>query len=230
MTNWVVPVRKGENEELRYAIRTWVRNGGLGKKDRLIVVGHLPQWLVGVEHLPGNLQYDAARNVYDNVRIACEAVEGEVVMMNDDFFLIRPVDVRAVRYRGTLDDHLALTNPNTGWGKSLLATKRYLASAGITDPLSYDLHRPLLVETKRMAEVLEDARDEHPLFPPQWRTLYGNMYDIGGTQALDGKVSTKNGVCKAHDVLSTTDEMWAVHPAAASVRRTFTKPSPYERD
>lgn len=229
MTQWIVPVRAGENEELRYAIRTWVANGGLKRRDQLFVVGDLPEWIKGVEYIPGNRMYDAPRNVYDNIRLACDEVPGEAIVVNDDFFFLRRLDPRRIGARGTLADHISITNQNTPWGKSLRSTMKFLQrQAGIQEPLSYELHRPLLIDTHGMAKSLRIAERVTPTNPPQWRTLYGNLYSIEAEIMPDGKVYREGDEC-ASDVLSTTDRSWEMNALAKKIPQMFTRKSRFEK-
>lgn len=228
MTDWLVPVRAGENEELRYAIRTWVANGGLKATDTLFVVGDMPDWLTGVEFIKGNKAYDAARNVYGNIRLACEFLTGEVIVVNDDFFFTKRVDVRKVGYRSTLTEHIAKVSQHSPWGKSLRSTDKFLRHHGFTEPLSYELHRPIAVNAQHMAKTLRIAEKVTPTNPPQWRTLYGNLYGIAATQMPDGKLFRADDP-PLSSVLSTTDHSWSVNTEALKIVDKFTKKSRYEK-
>lgn len=231
--DWVVPVRPGDdNDELRYAIRTWQANGGLDpERDQLWVVGHCPTWLRASHYIPGNYLSSGASNVYENVLRACIApgIPERVVIANDDFFLMEPVDVQAHAYRGTLAAHIgSLRARHSWWHRSLRVTHDYLQGRGVANPRSYELHRPLVVEAGAMAKVLWDANAVNPGNPPQWRTLYGNLHGIGGTRQPDGKIYSGITTEPNTPCWSTHDTSWRTSALAARVRDTFPAPSAWE--
>src|SRR5690606_9190627 len=97
-------VKDGErNEELRYSLRSLANFD----HDRVVIVGGKPSWVTGVDFFRGNRFPGKWGNVYDNLRIACEHVDGEFVVMNDDIFITRPTTLLPSLHRGSLTDHLA---------------------------------------------------------------------------------------------------------------------------
>lgn len=225
-------VRAGEtNEELRYSLRTVQANT---LEDHIVIVGHAPSWLRDVEVVKGNrFKHDKARNVYDNIRIACSAVtEEQIILMNDDFHILRPLGHMPMYHRGSLRTHIAsLSATNTWWRRSLRATELWLEAAGYVNPLSYELHRPFPVDRQQMAKVLKKAQDYQQANPPQWRTLYGNYFEAGGIQVNDEKVY-KTRVRDPFPVdapfLSTTDYSFVRSAAGAELRKRFPDPSKWE--
>lgn len=227
----VYPVRPGvKNEELRYSLRSVEANLPV---ESVTIVGYCPPWLKPDLFIAGNKHVDKQRNVFGNVRLACEhdGVPDEFVSMNDDFFVLAPVTEIPVVYRGRLADHLELIHRHGWWWKSMEATMRYLLEQGIEDPLSYDLHRPLPTVKRDMAKVLAEAADYQPRNPPQWRTLYGNLAGIGGTQdADDVKVYSAKVEHRARGpFVSTTDSGFATTETGARIRAAYTTPSRWER-
>jgi hypothetical protein len=236
--DWLVPVRppngeRFDNPELRTAIRSWVTNGGLGPDDTLWVIGHKPRWLTGdVRHLPGNRFKSKPLNVWDNLRRAIEHPEmpEQVIAANDDFVIVEPADPAEIAYRGMLADHIdMLTNRTSWWIKSLRATLDYLRGVGINEPLSYELHRPLLVDTARMEQALREASWHSVDNPPQWRTVYGNRWQIGGTQQPDGKIYPSTAEKPATPFWSTTDSSFKSSKLARWAVEMFPTPSRFER-
>lgn len=183
----IYPVKPGDdNEPLRYSLRSLTNL----PHDRVWIVGHKPTWVHGVEFIPGNHSgYHA--NVYNNIRLACEHpdVADEIIVMNDDFVVTEPVERVQVFYRGTLDDHLNIPRVKRGgwWKDSLTTTLICLQAHGIENPISYELHVPLPVDKAAMAQTLQQFQHVTPDNPPQWRTLVGNMHDLGGKQRQDVK-------------------------------------------
>lgn len=210
MTDWLVPVREGDdNPELRYALRSWVTNCGMGDGDRLVIVGYCPSWLTPDLFIPGNAHRTGPVNVYENIRNACASglLGDRIIVANDDMFAVEPTDPATVYYRRPLIEHVRLLpSQATWWGSSLRLTLAYLRKHGVEVPLSYELHRPLPVDTVDMARILAAAWDGHG-YPIQWRSAYGNLHGIGGERADDIKFLGRRGAFRG-PWASTTDGAW----------------------
>jgi len=214
--------RPGEfNDELRYSLRTLEENV---PHARVWVVGYLPRWLKGVEFVQGNLAGDKWRNVPDNLRLACEAIDADrLLIMNDDFFVTGPVRSIPFLHRGPLAEHLARVKPGP-WRKSLRQTKKALEERGIEDPLSYELHVPVVMDRSLLLETARDTLAWTTDIPPQWRTMYGNAHRPPSRPAKDGKSRhLTEGL-----FLSSDDSWWRDGAAGTWVRSQFTRPSRYE--
>lgn len=223
----ICPVRPGDqNEFLRLAIRSWEANLTF---DRIWIVGHKPNWLTGVEHIPGNPTNNGHHNVYANMLLASqhEDVSDTYLAVNDDFFVTAPATPQ-VFYRCTLDEHLNIPRVKRGswWKDSLVTAQTCLQAHGIAAPLSYELHVPLPVEKAAMAETLQLFQHVTPANPPQWRSLYGNMHNIGGQQRDDvkayqaGKLNQPYHSTEPRSFPAYRDQLAAMFPA----------PSRYELD
>ncbi len=226
----VYPVRPGDiNEELRFSLRSLAAN--YPEHGKVWVVGHVPPWLTGVGHIPGNASANPRENVYNNILAACRhpEVSDRFIVMNDDFFLTEPMATIPVAYRGTLADHLHLprlrVNPQSWWRQSLLTTQVCLQAVGYPEPLSYELHVPFPVVKHRMRDTLAHFAHITPANPPQWRTLYGNLHVDDPVQMPDSKVFRNAPIRTPFH--STTDLSWRHFKAAFTAM--FPEPSPYER-
>lgn len=223
-------VRPGDtNEELRFAMRSWQRNLDV---ESLTIVGHCPRWVDPDHFVRGNRYTSKQRNVFDNVRLAAmhDQAPAEQVVMNDDFFVMRPGPIE-MTYRGKLIEHIDSIG-GSWWQQSLILTYKWLEERGHADPLSYELHRPFPINSARMAEVLTEARDCSRSNPPQWRTLYGNRWQVGGTQDEDAKANHRGERplrMTTRHYLSTTDLAFQRTPVGEYVRACFPEPSRWER-
>lgn len=222
----VCPVRPGDqNESLRLAIRSWQANLTF---DRIWIVGYKPNWLTGVEHIPGNPTNNGHHNVYANMLIASqhEDVSSTYLAVNDDFFVTAPT-VPEVFHRCTLDEHLNIPRVKRGgwWKDSLETTRVCLQAHGIAEPLSYELHVPLPVDKAAMAQTLEQFQHVTPDNPPQWRTLYGAMNHIGGKQRTD--VKAYHGGTIGQPYHSTTPRSFPTY--ADALQGMFPEPSRHEQ-
>ena len=82
--------RDGDNEELRYSIRSAVKNL---PHDNLWVVGGKPDWYSGPYiEVPQDKAY--YRNARTNIRtiIKSNKISNTFILMNDDFFIMNKVD------------------------------------------------------------------------------------------------------------------------------------------
>ncbi len=193
MIDLICPCREGDqNPELRYASRTWVKNLTF---DRLVIVGYCPSWLEPDLFIPGNDGPTPQSNVYGNVLKACETpgISEVAIVVNDDFFVLDQVGTPEIWYRSTLQEHLSTPRLQRSmrtaswWAMSLHSTLVALQTVGVENPLSYELHVPLVVDTARMAEILHYFENVTPHNPIQWRSAYGNVCGIGGEKHADGK-------------------------------------------
>jgi hypothetical protein len=223
------PVRPGDdNEELRFSLRSLEANYPHGK---VWMVGHRPSWVRNVNHIPGNGAHYRQANLYNNIITACAHTDipDRFVIFNDDFFLTAPITDIPPLHRGPLIEHMrnprVVGNPNF-WSRSLQATLTALEATGLPDPLSYELHLPMVVNKPAMAYVLKRFKHVQPDNPPQWRTLYGNMCGIGGSLYEDCKRVRSSVVCTPFH--STDDGSWRRY-YSKRFAELFPNPSSYEQ-
>jgi hypothetical protein len=98
-------VRRGDaNPELRYSLRS-LSNLPHG---RVLIVGHKPAWVTGVEHISGNRRHSIEANAVDNLRLACSGLDADrFVVMNDDFYIMSPLDSVPALHEGHLDERIS---------------------------------------------------------------------------------------------------------------------------
>lgn len=176
--------RDGENEELRYSIRSAVKNL---PHDKIWVVGGKPDWYTGnyIEVNQTRSKYVNARN---NLKAVCseEGISDSFVLMNDDFYIINKVRSVPYMYSGTLDDKIenreGIFNGNS-YTTLLKQTLGYLSRKKKSLILDYELHVPMVMEKKKLEKILK--------LSGLWRSIYGNIFDVGGIKIRDVKVYTK---------------------------------------
>ena len=108
--------------------------------------------------------------------------------MNDDFYIIKNIDSIVNYHGGSLLEKINLyqkINSNTNYTRKLSATYKKIKSLGFENILDYELHVPMIMEKEKLAEVLK--YEEQFL----WRSVYGNMFNVGGKEMQDVKVYTK---------------------------------------
>jgi hypothetical protein len=170
-----------------------------------------------------------------HVKAACEMddLADRVVLMNDDFFILKPVDRIPAMHRGPVESAHPAQKAGGGspWRKGIMEAARILRSWGIEEPLSYELHVPMEIERRTMVDVLDRALRQTNSMDIQQRTLYGNAAAIGGTrQTTDLKIGGNGSRKWAEGALfvSTTNKSFHRGQIGQKIRQRFGQPSPYE--
>lgn len=230
--------RDGPNEELRYSIRSVVRHM---PHNNILVVGGKPDWYKGpfipVETFHGvkksTNKYDRAKN---NIRHILDSakVSDEFVFMNDDFYIMKPLDRLQAYHNGRFEDKLKTFKQyaaDSSYTLMLQRTKNTLTHLGIEHPLDYTLHIPMLYNKNKLAETLE--------YTGSVRTIYGNVHKIGGRFMEDVKVhpvrthewAPEPFDYKNKDIifLSTSDSVFS-EVKRNLLGKLFSKPSRFESD
>lgn len=220
----VYVVRPGEvNEELRYSIRS-LSNLPHGK---VWIAGYCPRWLKDVGAIPVQTRPGGHQSAKANIRAACEhpEVSEEFVYMNDDFFVMQPMDAIPAMHLGPLSQAIANAGMSRGYTRAMKDTLAVLLERGIDEPLMYDMHAPMLVTKSGMLEALD-------LCAPKMheRTVFGNLQSVGGTLARNHKVHRGDRGWQGWPFLSTNDSSFRSMPAGDLIRSRFSTPSPYETD
>lgn len=175
------------NEELRYSLRSVAKN--MPHKRVWIFGGH-PKGIIPDVHIKvdqkGKTKWDRVRGMF---KMACENKEltDDFIMFNDDFFVMQPTDHLGISYRCSLEKHIQILEANynnkpSEYTRLLRSSLAELRALGI-EPLSYELHTPFIFNKHDLLKMIE----EHP----DWRstrTMYGNLYNIGGEKTKDVKI------------------------------------------
>jgi hypothetical protein len=189
--NFVYICKDGENEELRYSIRSVVKNI---KDPKIWVVGGKPDWYVG-NHIPVLQNQHKYQNALNNLRAACasEEIPENFILMNDDFYITKKINEIKIYNNGLLEDQINQYH-NVGVRSTYLnrlgKTYSYLQRRDIPNPISYELHVPMPMEKSKLITILEEQ------YSTLWRSKYGNLFNIGGETVKDVKVH-KSGVMRS---------------------------------
>lgn len=229
--DWVIPVRvAARSEELRYMLRSLAEH--VPQHGRVWLVGHRPAWARAVEHIPTVQDGTKYQNTTRAVRAACEneQVSDPFVLANDDMFTMRRCREIPVLHRGPIREVEAYyaRRGSGAYLRGMRETRELLEQLGVVEPLSYELHVPLVVGKAAMLAALDAGRG---LDVVHKRSLYGNLAGVGGVQATDIKIIHGNSfpapVGPAAGFLSTMPASWA-GAAGRLIRARFGRPSPYE--
>jgi hypothetical protein len=181
--NFVYICRDGENEELRYSIRSIVNNCNI---DSIWVVGGKPDWYAG-NYIGVTQKYSKYKNAFNNFKTICNASEipDDFVLMNDDFFIINSVDKITSYYNGTLEEKINAYETVLGrssYVNRLKITQDKLIQMGFDNPLNYEIHVPMAMSKKNFNDVLGM---NHNLL---YRSVYGNKFSSNSIEMKDVKV------------------------------------------
>jgi hypothetical protein len=218
--------REGDNEELRYSIRSAVKNL---PHDNLWVVGGKPDWYKG-PYIPTVQDKAYFINAKNNIRkiLHSDKISDSFILMNDDFFVMNKVNSLPYMYSGLLLDKISLReNYSQGdlYTRMLLKTYSELYQRSkIKQPLDYELHVPMIFEKEKLSSVIGSQG--------LWRSMYGNIHKVGGEEFKDVKIYNKDHVLSNNFVdinssyLSTEDKAFQDHKEWFNEK--FSKPSKFE--
>lgn len=226
----VKPAR--ENEELRYAIRSWAENV---PHRNIVLAGYKPQWLRGVKHVHTKQRATKWQNSTNNLIQACHQkwISDDFILMNDDFFAMRQLGEIPTYHRGSIDHHArqcAKIAPRARYIKGMRLTKRLLERWKIPNLVSYELHVPMVINKRKFIDVIRKQRAAMNIEVVHKRTLYGNYYSVGGNQIEDVKiVDLGHHDFESYDYfISTLDISFHAGEVGRFLRRKFSTKSRYE--
>jgi hypothetical protein len=210
--DFVYICRSGENEELRYSIRSVLNSF---PEARIWVVGGKPDWYLGnyIEIAQDKHKY---ANAFNNLIAICESKEisESFVLMNDDFFILKRFDLNDIFHGGLLSNKIKIHRkgmPDSRYGRKLVETRDVLKSNNLYDSLDYELHVPMVLEKNKLGIIVK----KYPEL--LWRSMYGNLYKLGGKEIRDVKVysdprrSEKSMIVDKDSVfVSTQDESFNI--------------------
>lgn len=178
--DYVYICRSGENEELRYSLRSVYKNAPDG---RVWLVGGKPGWYSGdfIPVRPTSHKYNNARNNLQAI-VTSSDISDDFVLMNDDFFVTKPIDSIQTYHGGLLSDKIKKYRSQPGassYTNMLMATYRTLRRRGVDAPLDYELHVPMPMTKAGLSVALKTN--------VLWRSAYGNLHSVGGLQTVDVK-------------------------------------------
>ena len=217
--DFVYLCRDGENEELRYSIRSVVNNFD----DAVIwVVGGKPDWYSG-NFIEVPQDSDKFKNQINNLKAAIsnKTILNDFVLMNDDFFILFPEDSYQY-YSGLLEDKITnhmYVNGNSSYAISLITAMKVLKKRGISQPLNYDIHTPMTLNKALLAQVID--------LSTSFRSVYGNLFIKDGIEIDDVKIyKREKDINFDTNFISTEDNSFNL--IKDKLEEIFPSPSIYE--
>lgn len=219
--------RPGQNEELRYSIRSVTV---FYPNAKIWVVGGKPDWYAG-----NYIEVPQNSNSFKNVRnslaaiIDVDEIPDDVIIMNDDFFFLKRVTKIPFYVSGTLTDKIANYDDNgisPSYVARLIDLKRHCKRFK-EEPLDFELHVPIQINKKLLSRVVRDN--------VMWRSNYGNRFAKETKTIRDVKVYPKSQynfnsydyLSFKHPFISTQDDSFE-KVKEELLEKMFPAPSQYE--
>jgi hypothetical protein len=228
--DFVYICRDGENEELRYSIRSVLLSFPEAK---VWVVGGKPKWYSG-NHVFLEQDNNKYVNAVNNLKAVCNTpdISDNFILMNDDFFIIKKIETIEQFYNGLLSEKIDKFIKITGssmYIKKLITTNNKLNKLGFTKPLDYELHVPMPMHKAGLLYIL----NEYP--ECLWRSMYGNLFNVGGSQMEDVKVyknkrhAARSAQITKNSIYLSTEDTGLTIMVDNIFKELLTNPSPYEQ-
>ena len=217
----VVYVVGSDSDELRYSLRSLAN-----LPHRMVyIAGFIPDWVQKVQEVPVPQTAGPQQNSNTNLLRACLApnLTDNFIFMNDDFFIMKPVERVENYHQGPLRQRIEqyVKNKNMTQAYSLIKTEEELERLGIKDPMSFELHTPMVMNKHKLLEAFNIAQCEMLALRP--RTFYANYANITAKENHDVK-----GIAGEEEIYLSTSDDFDTHPAGELIRNRFPAPSPYE--
>lgn len=221
----VLPCRPGPNEELRYALRS-LQN--LPHRN-VWIIGGMPDWVRGVRFF----EYPRATTGYETVeqhmRTACNhpEISDPFILMNDDFYIMKLIKSVPTLNRGTVREVLAEHERQgitvSTYVTGMQGTLARLEQQGYQNPLSFELHMPMLIPKKAMLDAIEMCVG---IPRGHLRTAVGAIAGMRGKKARDVKVYGDDDPIPSGRFLSSNDHTF--EHLLPTLQAVFPQPGPYE--
>ena len=230
----VYVVRPGDdNEELRYSLRSLAN---LPHRD-VWLAGHRPPWVRNVGSVETQPRPEKWANINQSLLAACqcEHISQRVIVFNDDIFVTRRIEEFPTFHLGPLAQHIERLDSrrkaaSNSYHRGLLETRQQLHEWGITDPLSYEAHVPMIWDRDELARLIETSTRR----PFLYATAYPASSGPVGEQGINVKVAKHDRdtldakLAAGLPFISSDDESFTHGAIGDYIRGMFPTPGPYE--
>lgn len=161
------------DNELRISIRSMVKNTPVKK---IIIVGHKPDFLTNVIHIPFKDGPRKAFNIHQKTLAACGEAE-EFVQAADDHFVLKPTEFKEYYHGGPIREK----KYHGSYGRIAYNTKQVLPEG-----LFYNLHMPMKMKASEYKEIMGQYDWEKTDYLV--KSLYANNIPVEGIHSTDCKI------------------------------------------
>lgn len=218
--DYVYLCRNGDNEELRYSVRSVIKNGN---PDNVWVVGGKPDWYIGnyIEVLQDKRKFENQVNSLNNV---CnnKLISDDFILMNDDFYILEK-DQDYKYYDGLLIDRIKSYSAkygNSSYARALKGAHKTLLDMGVSNPLNYDVHTPMKMNRNNLKKIVDLS-----LSP---RSVYGNIFIHDGLEIKDVKIYKDSKNINMNSFLISTEDN-SFNLIKYTLEKMFPEKSIYEK-
>lgn len=230
-------VRSGENEELRYSLRSVTKNAkGLYRNIWVVGTG-LPEWLNNVYVLPVPDGTDKHETMRRKTLAICDHpdLSDTFVLMNDDYFLVEKITEWVVYHMGPVSKWLQsklVGRVMTTYLRDVYLTADWMRKQGYGDVLVRETHSATVWDKRKLAATIRK-------YPENRGLTVVELYDAAGAggegqYALNAKVHKDDHLdakLAAADSpwLSSSDVSWKKSRIGAHIRKLFPRRCRYEK-
>lgn len=224
---------RGFSAELKHSLRT-LKN--IPHRD-VYIIGEKPAWATNIKFIKvaqNTGKYEnAIRNLYEICKI--KELSEDFIYMNDDFFILEKIDEIPNLNRGTISDVIYWYEQRKIFDSKYVNTMRELDSIlkamGIEEPLSYELHTPMVFNKKKLKKSLDkQIKISGDKTIRNYRTFYGNLYSLGGESIDDVKIYDNLSISRPDwTFVSTSDSSFNNGKIGKRLKLTYRRKSKYEK-
>lgn len=206
-------------EELKYSLRSL--NNIYNWDGSVFVVGDKEDWFSdNIIHINHNSQSNAYADVADKILLACRShdIPSDFIYMMDDVYVTEPVEFSNI-HRGFIEDY----NRESIHTNYVRATRDFLEEKlKIEKPLNYEVHAPFFINKEKWLQVYNPiALSIKSSTPYQWKSVYGNLFMIGGKLFEDKKT---------YDTHLLSGTYISTNYFTHELKDLFPKPSKFEKE
>ncbi len=182
---------ENNSEDLRYSLRS-LQNLPHNKD---FIAGDKPAWATNIRHIPVAQMKTKSENWSMNLSATVKSLEvsDNFLMMNDDFFIMKKLSTMPNLNMGMMADVITLYKQRYPEGSTYIDKMcrlyEILKLQGYDNPVSYELHTPMILSKQKVIDFYSKMQGQQIL---QFRTYYGNYYNLGGEPVEDVKIFLDN--------------------------------------
>ena len=213
----------GSCDELRYSLRSLENI----PHRRVHIFGDKPIWTRNIIYHDITQVHSRWRNVNRLLEAACHAedVTDDFILMNDDFFILRPIKDLPAYQHGTLMDRfneIAQEYEKVSAYQCGLKEASEALSSAHRATNNFELHVPIILNKQKLLPILKQYPESCAR-----RSLYCNTYGITGTERPDVKIYDPNITDYPEDFVSSDNQSFS-GPLRDSIEKRFINKSKYE--
>ena len=247
MLDFVYIVKEDEhNEDLRYSLRSIAK---YYPENKVWIVGYKPSWVKNVNYLPIEQSGDKWKNSINNILAACNCsdISNDFILMNDDFFMIKPlvpIEMMGNTTLGLLSNSIMKYKTlKSSWHNAFGQVQALLKKLNVPEPYyDFEIHAPLKINKQKFLEVMNLPEVQKFMQTSQVlhkRTLYKNYdkpetliklpADVKVTQTFDDSESRLKicGWLSVYDKQIGNPKFYSLN---GLLKTNFPKPGLYEKE